>query len=69
MLGMQEWLGGVLPDTLPMLPSVKTSMDAWGCVDGRTWRGTISTDLAELVAAQRALTQPGSEDEAENEER
>jgi hypothetical protein len=69
MRGMQELLVEVLPDALPIVPSVETSVDAWGCVDGRVWRGAFSTDLGELAAAQRALSQPPGEDEAANEER
>jgi hypothetical protein len=50
--GMKELMSSIAPDAavgLSMFP-IALSPILWGGVDGRVWRGGLSTSLAEIAA-------------------
>jgi len=53
MRGMKEIAASVAPGDTVGFPDLPLSISAWGGVDGRTWRGALSINLAEIAALVR----------------
>jgi len=59
MQGMQQLMGGAAGGMPFSFPNVSASFTVFGGVDGRVWRGAMSTDVKELGAAFRKMAQSG----------
>jgi len=51
--GLKGIMASVAPGELALLPAMQLSISAWGGVDGRVWRGAMSSSLTELAALTR----------------
>jgi hypothetical protein len=54
MEGLKNTMGDIIPGGFGAMPSMALTISAWGGVDGRTWRGALGCNLAELAALQNA---------------
>jgi len=55
MHSVQELMGGSMPGMPHDMPNVSASVAVSAGIDGRVWRGAMSTDLSELGNAVHAI--------------
>jgi hypothetical protein len=58
MKGMQDVMGGAAPGMPFGSADVQATFTVSGGIDGRVWRGALSTDIAEFGASVRKLREP-----------
>jgi type II secretion system protein G len=60
MQGLQEFMGEAMRDIPFTAPGASTAITYAGGIDGRVWRGVMSTDLSQLGTAVREMKSQGA---------